>query len=70
MMKKCPICRKLYMSADEDFHRDKTHKDGYKNVCKQCIKDNRTEPVRRQSALNCPVIQKCINEDDLWLQDV
>lgn len=65
MTKKCPICRKLFMSASDSFHKDKTQKDGYKTKCKQCIKDNRTEVVQRQSALNCPAIQKSINEGDL-----
>lgn len=46
MMKKCSICQKLYMSASDNFHKDKNMQDGYKTKCKQCIKDNRTEPIK------------------------
>ena len=35
-MKECTICKKE--KSSEEFHKDKTKKDGYKNQCKSCRK--------------------------------
>lgn len=40
-MKKCNKCKDL--KSFENFHKGKANKDGYRNVCKQCVKKHQQE---------------------------
>lgn len=67
MTKYCPMCYKLYQHADQSFYKDRQNADGYKTKCKQCIKDNRTEPIQPA----CPLIRNkggCYGQKQ-YLQD-
>ena len=43
-MKECSKCGEL--KSYSEFHKEKKKKDGHKNICKECIKENNTRYYR------------------------
>lgn len=68
MIKRCPKC-KLEMVAEENFYKNKSHKDGYRSSCKACDKKyNETKKEWRKEynhnnyLENCEQIKAAIKE--------